>query len=378
MNAPHMFSRQTSAETLIELTVVVPTFNERDNVEFLVARLHRILAGIAWEVIFVDDDSTDGTGKVLRDLARRDPRVRAIERIGRRGLSSACVEGFLASSAPYLAVIDADLQHDESLVPVMLRRLRTEPLDIVVASRYVGTGSTEQWQDARRRMISRLSVAVAQRLSRVPLSDPMSGFFMVTRDAFLGAVRNLSQLGFKILFDLMASSPRPLRFAEIPYSFESRRNGESKLDTMAAWHFGVLILDKLIGRWLPVRFVMFALVGGTGVLVHLAVLYALLHLSMAFVSAQVGALLAAITSNFVLNNLITYRDKRLRGFAIVRGLLTFYAACALGAFVNTSIAVTVYERWPIWWAAGLAGALIGAAWNYGASRVFTWNQPALS
>lgn len=378
MNAPQIITRQPAGDSLIELTVVVPTFNERDNVEFLVARLHRILTGIAWEVIFVDDDSTDGTGEVLRAMARRDPRVRAIERIGRRGLASACVEGFLASSAPYLAVIDADLQHDENLLPAMLRRLRTEPLDIVVASRYGDAGSTEHWQDKRRRMISRFSVVVAQRLSRVPLTDPMSGFFMMTREAFLGAVRDLSQLGFKILFDLMASSPRPLRFAEIPYSFVSRRHGESKLDTTAAWQFGVLILDKLVGHWLPVRFVMFALVGGTGVLVHLSVLDALLHFTLTFMSAQVGALMAAMTSNFVLNNLITYRDKRLRGFAIIRGLLTFYAACALGALVNTSIAVTVFERWPIWWAAGLIGALIGAAWNYGASRVFTWDQPALS
>lgn len=378
MNAPQLFSRPASGEALIELTVVVPTFNERDNVARLVERLHRVLAGIAWEVIFVDDDSSDGTGEALQALARSDPRVRAIQRIGRRGLSSACVEGFLASSALYLAVIDADLQHDESILPEMLRRLKSEPLDIVVASRYVGNGSTEHWQDERRRMISRVSVAVAQRLSRVALKDPMSGFFMLRRDAFEGAVRNLSQLGFKILFDLMASSPKPLRFAEVPYSFASRQHGASKLDTMAAWHFGVLILDKLVGRWLPVRFVMFGLVGGTGVFVHLAALYTLLFSGMAFMSAQIGALIAAMTSNFLLNNLITYRDKRLRGFAILRGLVTFYAACALGALVNAGVAVTIYERWPVWWAAGLAGAFIGAAWNYGASRAFTWSRSGLS
>jgi len=357
-----------------ELTVVVPTFNERDNVGLLVERLQRTLAGIAWEVIFVDDDSPDGTVAVLHEIAQREPRVRVIHRIGRRGLSSACVEGFLASSAPYLAVIDADLQHDESLLPTMLLRLKTEPLEVVVASRYVGGGATDQWNSSTRRRISQLSVAAAQKFSHVALADPMSGFFMMKRDAFDGAVRHLSQLGFKILFDIMASSPTPLRFAELPYSFVDRQQGSSKLDTTAAWHFGVLILDKMVGRWIPVRFVMFGLVGGTGIVVHLAAMY-LLHLAgMTFVNAQIGALLAAMTSNFFLNNLITYRDKRLRGWAMLRGLLSFCAACSIGAVINAGIAIHVFSVVPNWALAGLAGAIIGAIWNYGVSRVFTWSR----
>jgi dolichol-phosphate mannosyltransferase len=357
-----------------ELTIVVPTYNERDNVGLLVERLKRILDGVAWEVIFVDDDSTDGTSEAVRAIARRDARVRVIQRIGRRGLASACVEGFLASSAPYLAVIDADLQHDERLLPTMLRRLKTEPLDVVVASRYVDGGDMEQWQSARRQRISRFSVAIAQKLSRVELADPMSGFFMLTRGAFEGAVRRLSQIGFKILFDIMASAPRPLRFAELPYSFVDRQQGASKLDTTAAWHFGVLILDKLIGRWIPVRFVMFGLVGGTGILVHLVALQ-LFHLAGAsFIRAQIGALLVAMTSNFFLNNLITYRDKRLRGWAMLGGLLSFAAACSIGAFINAGVAIQVFSMAPIWWLAGSAGALIGAVWNYGVSRVFTWTR----
>lgn len=368
-----MTGQMDTQTRITELTVVVPTFKERDNVGRLVDRLKETLAGVAWEAVFVDDDSPDGTSDVLRDIASREPRVRVIQRIGRRGLSSACVEGFLASSSPYLAVIDADLQHDEKLLPEMLKRLKSEPLDIVVASRYAGEGGVEHW-DKRRQQISLFSVSVAQRLSRVPLKDPMSGFFMMRRDAFEGTVRNLSQLGFKILLDIMASSPRPLRFVEIPYTFVGRQHGESKLDMMAAWHFGVLILDKLVGRWVPVRFVMFALVGGTGVLVHLAVLYALGDAGLSFLRAQTGALIAAMTSNFFLNNLITYRDQRLRGFGLLRGLLTFYAACAIGAIVNAGVAIQVFAHWPIWWLAGLSGALIGAAWNYGASRMFTWGR----
>lgn len=357
-----------------ELAVVIPTFNERDNVALLVERLSRTLAGIAWEAIFVDDDSPDGTVTALHAIAQREPRVRVIHRIGRRGLSSACVEGFLASSAPYLAVIDADLQHDENLLPTMLHRLKREPLDVVVASRYVGGGDTDRWQSANRRRISRLSVTCAQKLSHVELADPMSGFFMITRPAFEGTMRRLSQLGFKILFDIMASSPAPLRFAELPYSFVDRQQGSSKLDTTAAWHFGVLILDKMVGRWIPVRFVMFGLVGGTGILVHLAALYLLHVAGLPFVQAQIGALLVAMTSNFFLNNLITYRDRRLRGWAMIAGLLSFCTACSIGAVINAGIAIHVFSVVPNWWLAGLAGALIGAIWNYGVSRVFTWSR----
>lgn len=355
-----------------ELTVVVPTFNERDNVGPLVERLKRTLAGIVWEVIFVDDDSTDGTPEALRVIAQHEPRVRIIQRIGRRGLASACVEGFLASSAPYLAVIDADLQHDESLLPVMLSRLKSEPLDIIVGSRYLEGSSTHLWQSKSRRLISRFAVMVARKLSRVELTDPMSGFFMIARGAFDGSVRRLSQIGFKILFDIIASAPKPLRFAELPYSFVDRQHGASKLDAMAAWHFGVLAIDKVVGRWIPARFVMFGLIGGTGVLVHLAALYLFYLAGRPFAQAQVGALIVAMTSNFLLNNLITYRDKRLRGVGILGGLLSFYASCAVGAVINTGIAIQVHSLWPVWWVAGLSGAMIGAVWNYGASRIFTW------
>jgi len=357
----------------IELTVVIPTFNEKDNVRLLVERLHKTLAGIAWEAIFVDDDSRDGTADVVRAIAQRDRQIRVIQRIGRRGLSSACVEGVLSSSSPYVAVMDADLQHDETILPAMLQRLKSDDLDIVVGSRYVEGGSTGAW-DSRRVMISQFSVGLAQSLFKVGLKDPMSGFFMMRREAFDRSVRGLSQQGFKILFDLMASSPKPMTFAEIPFTFGLRQHGDSKLDAMVAWQFGVLILDKLFGRYLPVRFLMFALVGGTGILVHLAALYVLLALEAPFTVAQAGAVLISTTSNFFLDNIITYRDQKLRGWRLLRGLLIFYAVCAIGAIANVNIATTLYVEHTAWWSAGLAGAVIGVVWNYAASRLFIWSR----
>jgi dolichol-phosphate mannosyltransferase len=357
-----------------ELTVIVPTRNERDNIAPLAARLAGALSGIDWEVLFVDDDSPDGTAAAVRTLAARDPRVRLIQRIGRRGLSSACVEGMLASTAPCLAVMDADLQHDETLLPRMVRELRTGDFDVVVASRYTEGGSTRDFPPRRERL-SRLAVRLAHASSRVRLEDPMSGYFVIRREAFEPSVRRLSQLGFKILFDILASSPRPLRCLEVPCRFDARRRGASKLDTLTALQFGVLILDKLIGRMVPVSLVLFLCVGATGLIVHLAALYALLAVRSPFPVAQSGAVWVAMTSNFLLNNLITYSDLRLRGRQFLRGLLSFYLVCSIGAVANVALASLIYREWRLWWVAGTAGAALGAAWNYTGSRFLTWRQP---
>ena len=357
----------------VEFTVVVPTFNERTNVPLLVERLSRVLAGVPWEIVFVDDDSPDQTGEALRDIARQDGRVRVIERIGRRGLASATVEGVLSSAAPYFAVMDADLQHDEAALPEMLRRLKAEKLDIVVGSRYVSR-STSAGLDRRRQAISDFATRVSRLVLHAEVSDPMSGFFVMSRAAFDETVHGLSQQGFKILLDLFASAPRPLRFAEVEAEFRPRLHGESKLDSMAAWEFGMLVLDKLIGRYIPVRFVLFGVVGGTGLVVHLTTLYVLTGVGLAFAAAQTAAVFAAMTWNFYLNNLITYRDRRLRGLALLRGLVTFYAICAVGAVANIGVAEYVFANRGIVWLAGVAGAVIGVVWNFTVSSYLTWRR----
>jgi dolichol-phosphate mannosyltransferase len=363
----------TESAPRVELTVVVPTFNERTNVPLLVERLSRALAGVAWEAVFVDDDSPDQTGDAIREIALRNPRVRVIERIGRRGLSSATVEGVLSSAAPYFAVMDADLQHDEAVLPEMLRRLKAETLDVVVGSRYVSRRTTTGL-DSRRQAISHFATRVSRLVLHAEVTDPMSGFFVMTRAAFDEAVHGLSQQGFKILLDLFASAPRPLRFAEVEAEFRPRLHGESKLDSMAAWEFGMLVLDKLIGRYVPVRFALFGFVGGTGLFVHLTSLYILTGIGIAFAAAQTVAVFAAMTWNFFLNNLITYRDRQLRGRALIRGLITFYGICAVGAVANIGVAEYVFYNRGIIWLAGIAGAVIGVVWNFTVSSYLTWRR----
>ncbi|MCK4818814.1 glycosyltransferase family 2 protein [bacterium] len=354
-----------------ELSIVVPTFNEKENVVELVRRIDDSLRGISWEVIFVDDDSPDGTSDAVRNLGRQDIRVRCIQRIGRRGLSTACIEGMLGSSAPYLAVIDGDLQHDEKLLPQMLDILKNDEIDVVVGSRYVHGGGIGSW-DKTRAGISQFATHLSRLVIKVDLTDPMSGFFMIRRDAFANAVRNTSGIGFKILLDLFASSPLPMRFKELPYQFRNRLAGESKLDSHAAWDYGMLILDKLIGKIIPVRFLAFCLVGGLGVLIHLlslSVMYKVLNIS--FVSSQAIATIVAITFNFSLNNVLIYRDKRIRCWKWLRGWFSFTLACSVGAIANVGIASYLFQMETKWIIAALAGILVGAVWNYSVTHFYT-------
>ena len=356
------------------LSVVVPTYNECENVSKLVRRLAHQLADTAWEVIFVDDDSPDGTADVVRAIARRDPRVRCIQRVGRRGLSSACIEGVMASSAPFVAVMDADLQHDEAILPSMLSTVQTTGIDVAVGSRYVAGGSMGDW-DRRRAMISRLATRLSHLVVPADLRDPLSGYFLIRREAFLERVHALSALGFKILMDLFASGNKPLTFVEVPYCFRDRHAGQSKLDNQAAWDYLLLLLDKLAGHVVPARFIAFAMIGGVGVFVHLAVLSLLFKGAGAdFVTSQTAATGVAMVFNFSINNLLTYSDRQLKGFGWVKGLLTFMAACSVGAVANVGVAAQLFRSDRTWWLAAVAGILVGAVWNYAVTAVFTWGK----
>lgn len=359
-----------------ELAIVIPTFNEAGNVAEIARRIGASLKGIAWEIIFVDDDSADGTAERVRELAHADSRIRLVRRVGRRGLSSACIEGMLATTAPFLAVIDADLQHDETLLPRMLARLQAEDLDIVVGSRYVSGGSVGDWNE-RRQAMSRFASRLAQRLIHADLADPMSGFFMLRAPALAACVGDLSGVGYKILLDIFASSPRPLKFAELPYGFRQREHGESKLDNAVLWEYALMLLQKLVGPRIPVRFIAFSLIGGSGVLVHLGVLWLLNRLlGTSFLIGQAVATLVAMTTNFFLNNVLTYRDMRLRGRQLLWGWFSFVIACSIGAIANVGIATYLFEGDTGWVLSALAGILVGAVWNYAVTAVYTWRGKA--
>ena len=366
--------RRRNEGSLIRLSIVAPAFNESANVPQLLAQLDAALGDIAWELVIVDDDSPDGTADVTRQLARIDSRIRVIQRIGRRGLSSACIEGMLASCAPVIAVIDADLQHDETRLPVMLAALENSGADMALATRYSVGGSTGDWNQTRRGM-SEFATRLAGLVLRQPVSDPMSGFFMLRREVLDETVRGLSALGFKIFLDIVATSKRKLHIVEVPYTFKLRVAGESKLDSTAIWDFGMLLADKTIGRYVPVRFLSFAIVGGLGVFVHfLSLLIALNVFGLKFLVGQSVATSMAMVFNFAVNNELTYRDQRLRGWGWLGGLATFVGACGIGAIANVGVANYLFAGDTQWALAALAGIAVGAVWNYAVTQLYTWGR----
>jgi dolichol-phosphate mannosyltransferase len=357
-----------------ELSIVVPTFNERDNVPRLIDMLRAALPDIAWELIIVDDNSPDGTSEAAKAIAATDARIRCIRRVGRRGLAGACLEGILSSQARYVAVMDGDLQHDETLLLPMLALLRRDTADMVVATRYADGGSAAALS-SQRAWGSRLATTLAHRLLKLELSDPMSGFFMLSRERVEKIAPRLSTQGFKILLDIAVTAGDGLRIAELPFTFRQRLYGESKLDAGVALEYIGLLFAKATNDRVSLRFMLFCLVGAIGIGVHFVTLivgYDLLGLQ--FVWAQTLAMMVAIASNFVINNALTYRDRRLHGLTFFNGLLRFYLVSLVGLVSNIGVSDWLFVSAQKWWVAGLAGAVIGVVWNYVVASQFVWRS----
>ncbi len=357
---------------MISLAVVIPTLNEAGNIRPLVGKLDTVLAGIDWEVIFVDDDSIDGTSDLIRSISQEDPRVRVIQRIGRRGLASACIEGMLATAAPYLAVMDADLQHDETVLPTMYALLKEKNLDVVVASRNLSSEGMGKFSAARQ-ALSRMGARFSRIVLRCDLTDPMSGFFLIDRRFLNEVSHRLSGIGFKILVDLVASVQRPIRVMEVPYVFGKRLHGSSKLDLNVGIEYLMLLADKMIGDWIPVRYVLFGIVGLVGVFLHLVILWLGINLfHLEFSPALLLAIYVVMVINFIGNNQFTYRDRRLRGRALITGGISFCIACTVGALTNYKLTEMLtnlgFPRYP----AAFCGAFAGSVWNYAVTATFTW------
>lgn len=363
------------AQTL-ELAIILPTLDERDNLAPLVDRIAAALGDTGWEILIVDDNSADGTADEARRLALSDPRIRVIQRIGRRGLSSAAIEGFCATAAPYVAVMDADHQHDPKLLVDMLTCVKSGEADVAVGSRFAEGASMAEWGRPDRERLSSLANTLARKLTGVNLTDPMSGYFLLPSELARALVPRLSGIGFKILLDLLATSPMPLRVKEFPMNFSARRSGESKLDRAIAFDFLAGLYDKSFGRVIPTRFALFGTVGMMGVGVHLAILYAcILAVGANFGWGQAIATLGAMTFNFWLNNFLTYRDRRLKQPGrLFWGWVSFVAACSVGALANVAVATTLHDRGLHTMAAALVGIGIGSVWNYALSSRFVWGR----
>ncbi|UXN74855.1 glycosyltransferase family 2 protein [Devosia sp. A8/3-2] len=365
---------QTTSFSPAQLAVIVPSYNERGNIELLYEKLAIALGDTAREMIVVDDNSPDGTADVVNELSWVYANVRCLRRFGRRGPASACIEGMAVTSAPYVAVIDADLQHDEAILPKMLEEA-LNGADLVIGSRFIGGGSAGDGLSKTRLSGSQLATKLAVMIAGQDVSDPMSGFFLMRRDAALKAAPRLASDGFKILIDLIVTSARmgsPLRIAEVPYVFRPRHAGESKMNPLIVIQYLGLWFSKLTGGVLPPSFLLFGTVGGTGVVVHLASLWLFTSgIGANFVVSQIAATLIAMTRNFFLNNNLTYADRKLHGMKLVTGLIGFCGICALGGIANISVANAIYRANHQTFIAGLSGAIMSSVFNYAVTRAFT-------
>jgi dolichol-phosphate mannosyltransferase len=357
-----------------DLCIVIPTLNERENIGILLEKLRNTLHDIRYEVIVVDDDSPDGTASLVKRLSHHSDNLHVLHRIGRRGLSSACIEGMLATAAPYIAVMDADLQHDETVLPEMFRSISSGNLDLVVGSRNIGGGSMGDFASWRIKL-SRLGRKLSGVERHAHLTDPMSGFFIVRRSFFERVAHRLTAIGFKILLDIVLSAEGQVRVGEVPYHFRLRQHGQSKLDLIVGLEYLELILDKLIGSYISVRFVLFCLVGTLGTVIHLLLLGLLLKVErFSFIESQACATGIVMVLNYVLNNSFTYRDRRRRGAAFWFGMFTFCIACSLGGIANVLISAEAFRQGMPWILAGITGLLFSAVWNYGVTSMITWRQ----
>lgn len=355
------------------LSVVVPTYNERDNMAPLVAAVRTAMGDLPWEMLVVDDDSPDQTWAEVAGIARTEPRVRCLRRVGRRGLASAVIEGALVANGEAVAVMDADFQHDEAMLRPMYDKLIETDADLVVGTRYAAGGGVGDWDDRRQRM-SDLATRMSRLLIGDQTSDPMSGFFMVKRAVFAASVYDLSQQGYKILLDIISSAPRPLKIAEVSYVFRNRREGESKISVMVLAEFAFLLVEKLSRGLIPPRFVLFSIVGGLGLAVHIAILYILKFFDSSFMVAQTAAIFGSMLFNFGVNNQFTYHDRRLTGRRLIIGAVLFCMVCSVGALANVGVAEIAIHRTQSWPIAGLAGALMSAVFNFGAASSIVWGQ----
>ena len=272
------------------------------------------------------------------------------------------------------------MQYDETKILEMVRKIENGICDIAIGSRYAKGCSTDDWDLSRLKRSLKVT-RLAQILLKMPVTDPLSGFFAIRRDLIVQIAQKLSAVGFKILLDILVTRKLTkhapdLRISEIPYRFRGRNSGESKMGGRVVSDLLRFGIDKTFGRILLTRLILFLMVGGLGLIVHLSVLqFVLTAISLSFTIAQSAAVVTAIAFNFLLNNIITFADRKLSGRKLIQGLFSFYIICSAGALANIGVGTLVYGNDQPWWVAGIAGSVIGAVWNYAAFSLLTWRKP---
>ncbi|NJE61525.1 glycosyltransferase [Thermococcus sp. 21S7] len=351
----------------MRISVIVPTYNERENLEELFNRIQGALEGHDYEIIIVDDDSPDGTWQFAQGLGERYP-VRVIRRTEEKGLSSAVIRGFREASGDIFVVMDADLQHPPEVIPKLLRAIENGA-DIAIASRYVPGGGVKNWYWYRK-LISRGAIMIGRlALPRIRnVKDPVSGFFALRREVVEGV--DLNPVGFKILMEILIKGKYG-KVAEVPFTFGLRKAGESKLGTRTMLNYLRHVYRLMRWEGELDRLVKFTLVGLSGVLVNESFLWLFVSdFGWDKILANVPATELAILNNFTWNDLWTFKDIRRK--PLWRRLLTFHMAALTGAVVQWLIYAGLVYMGLYYLISNLIGIVVSFAVRFIVNRHVTW------
>lgn len=355
------------------ISIICPTLNEEKNIAPLYQKVVNLVKE-DWELIFVDDNSSDHTQDEVQKLARLDHRVRLINRIGRKGLASAAAEGFLCAMYNHCVLLDADLQHDINNINTMAAEASLGGFDLVVSSRF----KEEQTLglSAGRTRMSKTGNRMIDLILHRSLTDPLSGCFLIKKDVYLRLHRELILSGFKILFDILSCpSGRLLKVAEIPIKFLDRHAGESKLRKSVLLEFMATYVMRAVERFIPLTFIKFSLIGALGILFHYVILSFLLGLHwLDFSGSQLMTSYLVMISNFLLNNQYTFSDKRLYGGQLFLGIIKFMFFCSFGALISLGFAFYLKNIGFAPVIAGVLGTVAGSLWNYVLNVAYTWRS----
>ncbi len=319
--------------TGLELTVVIPTLNEEKNIPIIFEKVSNALKGVNWEMVIVDDNSTDRSPEVMREMTQKHHNFRFIRRIGRSGLSTACTEGMLSSAAPVIAVMDADGQHDETKLQTMLGLIQGDSADVVVGSRFKEGAELEAFSNFRTKL-SLYSNTLAQKLFNLPLKDSMGNFFMLRQTVLEEAAPHLCGRGQKLLFDILLVGPKDVRVAEVPIVFGVREHGDSKLSPLAAIDFGLQMWDRKFGQIFPTKAVIdiCSILGFT--LISTLIQWAIMKISYAMSGTFPNAALIlpfatvpSIALSYRIQRALTAKRKRTKGWGMVKEFLAYAAIC---------------------------------------------------
>ena len=362
----------------LNITFVLPTFNESGNIISLLKQLLDLNSNYEIELIVVDDNSQDGTAELVREFSKKEKNIKLINRIDRFGLSSAIKEGCINASNEIIAIMDTDGQHKVRDVINAAEKLFFENFDVVIGSRFALGASIEGLSQERAK-----GSIIANKFARYSLSrnyrnisDLMTGCIVLKRKSCIDFLKKVDVNGFKFLYELLSISKGILKIGEIPLSFQPRKDGFSKLDIAVIWDFFVSLSHSFLKRSIPRKAISFGFVGSTGVVVQLISSYSLMIIfGLTFEFALPIAVVLSASSNFFINNWLTFRSKRLKNKQLIFGLLKFLIVSSLPIFANVGLATSFYNYIsPNTFVSQLAGIIIVFIWNYAASSKLVWEN----